>query len=262
MTQAIINFVHANGFPFGSYRTFLSYLTDDFHCIGKAQYAHTPEYALNKGYDLVVNELIDYVAEQPQPVIGIGHSFGGVLTFMAAIKAPELFRGIVLLDPPIFTGPIAWLLGLSKHTGHIDKISPAGKAKIRRRQWPKGHDLNTHFGRSRLFKDFDPRCLQDYIDSGFVHHNDNITLQFDADIETEIFRQVPTNLAKYKGQLKVPSAFFYGEHTDVATPYFRNRFIKQHQGMQACCVKNGGHMFPLEQPEQVAQQIKAVINAW
>jgi pimeloyl-ACP methyl ester carboxylesterase len=35
-------------------------------------------------------------------VIGVGHSFGGSLHYIAAVRRPELYERLVLLDSPMF----------------------------------------------------------------------------------------------------------------------------------------------------------------
>lgn len=262
MSNTIINLVHANGFPAGSYRTFLSYFQSEYQCVAHQQYGHNPHFPIHNNWRYLVDELIDFVKQQPEPVINIGHSFGGVITFMAACQAPELFRGIILLDPPIFTGISSFTLRLAKKTRLIDKVSPAAKAKIRRTHWPLNTDLSKNFSRSQLFKNFDARCLQDYVDSAVKEHKGQLELCFSRDVETEIFRNLPTNLSTFKRKLTVPSALIYGEKTDVSTPKLVQRFNKQHPEMTIHSIKNGGHMFPLEQPQATAELIQDIIKYW
>jgi len=52
-----------------------------------------------------------------EPVIAVGHSLGGVLSLMASIEAPHLFKAIVLLDAPIIGRLKSSLIRLSKNTG-------------------------------------------------------------------------------------------------------------------------------------------------
>lgn len=46
--------------------------------------------------------------------IGVGHSLGGGLTVLAAAANAELFRGLVLVGPVIFTGLHALFWGTRK----------------------------------------------------------------------------------------------------------------------------------------------------
>jgi predicted alpha/beta superfamily hydrolase len=43
-------------------------------------------------------------------VIGLGHSFGSLLTLMAAYKKPQLFSQVIIMDPPFVIGSKAFLV--------------------------------------------------------------------------------------------------------------------------------------------------------
>ena len=159
MQRPILHFSHANGFPASCYRKFFSYLEADFrigsiNCIG-----HDPAYPVTDGWPHLLAELIDHLSgHYRSPVIGVGHSLGGYLTFMAAVQRPELFKCIVLLDAPIigyFTGAA---LGMAKRVGLVDRITPAHGTRERRRDWPSVEDMVAHFRRKKIFRHFDPDC--------------------------------------------------------------------------------------------------------
>ncbi|OUS24325.1 alpha/beta hydrolase [Thalassotalea sp. 42_200_T64] len=261
MLKPVINFVHANGFPAGSYRTFLAEFSPKYTTIAHRQFGHNNHYPIHNNWQYLVTELVDFIKKQDRKVICVGHSFGGVITFIAACQHPELFRGIVMLDPPVLTGRLAWLLNLAKKTPLIDKISPAGKAKNRRRNWPLNTNLVGTFARKRLFQDFDPRCLQDYVDSAVTKRNKRLELMFSPEVEADIFRHLPSNLFKFKNKLTVPAALVYGENTDVLPVRYFKRFAALNQ-IGLTMMPNGGHMFPLEQPEKTAVMIDQLIKNW
>jgi len=260
-TKPLINFVHANGFPAGSYQTFLNYFAEEYEVVAHEKYGHDPKYPIHNGWKYLVDELIGYLKKQDQPIICIGHSFGGVISFLAACKQPELFKGLIMLDPPAMTGVMSWLLKIFKNTIYIDKITPAGKANIRRSHWPVETDLAKLFKQRQLFKNFDARCLKDYTKSAMTHRNDRIELTFDTQAETEIFRNVPTHLSTLRNKLKVPAALIYGESSDLYPSYFFKRFAKQNNHIKLHSTK-GGHMFPLEHPMETSKLIDKIISQW
>jgi len=267
--MTIINFAHANGFPAGSYQTFFNYfeqpdLNSDpskYQVVAVDQYGHNHHYPVTNNWPYLVDELIQFVKKQPEPVVAMGHSFGGVISFIAACKHPELFKGLIMLDPPVITGIESWAIKLLKKTPYIDNISPAGKSKNRREFWPSNTDLSKQFSRSKLFKNFDPRCLQDYVNSGVKLTKDQLELVFKRDVETEIFRNMPTNLAKFKQELKIPAALITANQSDVAPAYFFKRFAKLNNNIERYHI-DGGHMFPLEKPEETYRLIDQIIKSW
>jgi pimeloyl-ACP methyl ester carboxylesterase len=163
-----------------------------------------------------------------------------------------------MLDPPVITGISAVVTRLIKKTRWIDKFSPAGKAKIRRTHWPLGTDVGQSFSQRKLFKHFDKRCLDDYIKYGVVERNDRLELLFNAEIEADVFRNLPSNLASYKNKLLMPAVLVYGESTDVVPHHFFKDFARLNKNIKLQTVP-GSHMFPLEHPEKTAEVIADVI---
>tara|TARA_B110001454_G_C12681191_1_gene418139 strand:+ start:23 stop:823 length:801 start_codon:yes stop_codon:yes gene_type:complete len=259
MPKTLINFVHANGFPAGSYQTLFSYLPEQYQVISHEKYGHDDKYPVENNWQPLVDELINFVKEQleihqQEQVINVGHSFGGVISFIAACQQPKLFKGLIMLDPPVVTGGTAFAMKLIKKTHLIDKFSPSGKAKARRTQWPLGTDIAKLFARRKLFKNFDNRCLADYVNHGIIEKNEQLELAFSAQVEADIFRNLAENLSSYKNQLKIPASLIYAEQTDVFPHSFFKKFAKLNKNIQLATTP-GGHMFPLEQPEKTAQLI-------
>jgi len=264
MPKDIINFAHANGFPAGSYQTLFSYLPENMHVIALDKYGHTKQHPINHNWQAQVEELINFVEAQQidgNKVICLGHSFGGVISFIACCQRPDLFKGLIMLDPPALSGAEALAARLVKKTKWIDKFSPAGRAKNRRAQWPLGSDIGAAFARRKLFRQFDSRCLTDYVEHGICERNEQLELSFDAQVEANIFRNIPSNLPSYKNKLTVPATLVYGTETDVFPHHIFSRFVKLNKHIKLQTTP-GGHMFPMESPENTAKLITDIINSF
>jgi pimeloyl-ACP methyl ester carboxylesterase len=264
MSKTLINFVHANGFPAESYRTLFNYLPKQYHVIAHEKYGHNEKYPVQNNWQPLVDELIYFVKQQlethqQEQVINVGHSFGGVISFIAACQQPHLFKGLIMLDPPVVTGGTAFALNLLKKTRFNDKFGPAGKSKVRRTSWPLGTDVADLFARRNLFKNFDRRCLEDYVKCGIVEKNNQLELAFSAQVETDIFKNLATNLSAYKNKLQVPTTLIYADETDVFPHSFFKKFAKLNKSIHITTTP-GGHMFPLEQPEKTAKLISDIID--
>ncbi len=263
MSKTLINFVHANGFPAGSYQTLFNYLPEQYQVISHEKYGHDAKYPVENNWQPLVDELINFVKQQleihqQEQLINVGHSFGGVIAFIAACQQPKLFKGLIMLDPPVVTGGTALAMKFIKKTRLIDKFSPSGKAKVRRTQWPLGTDIAKLFSRRQLFKNFDKRCLNDYVSHGIVERNGQLELVFSAQVEADIFRNLAANLSSYKNQLIVPASLIYAEQTDVCPHSFFRKFVKLNKSIKLV-IAPGGHMFPLEQPENTAKLIADIL---
>ncbi|MBE0623092.1 MAG: alpha/beta hydrolase [Burkholderiales bacterium] len=253
MHRNILHFSHANGFPADCYRKFFSYLEPDFrigsiNCIG-----HDPAYPVTDGWPHLLAQLIDHISTNYRsPVVGVGHSLGGYLTFMAAVQRPELFKCIILLDAPIigyFTGAA---FGMLKRLGMVDRLTPAHGTRERRRDWPSAEDMVAHFRRRKIFRNFDPDCLRDYAELGTERVGGHVRLLFDPEIEYSIYRSVPHDLVYYCSRLKVPAGFIGGRHSNVL------RQVGLTHTRRSFRVKRieGGHLFPLERPQAAAEAVR------
>jgi pimeloyl-ACP methyl ester carboxylesterase len=251
----IIHFSHANSFPAPVYGKLLRALGQHYQlgwldCIG-----HDPQYPVTDCWPHLVAETIACLhSRYQQPVIGVGHSLGGYLLFYAAIRAPELFKGLVILDSPLMGPRRAGFIWLAKKLGLIDRITPGGNTLGRRDSWASVEMMHDYFARKPAFARFDPDCLADYALHGSEDDgHGGRRLRFRPRIEHQIYCGLPHDFPRYRGQLTVPTAFVAASRHDVVRPSDL-RYMQRYFGMQLHEV-GGSHLFPLEQPLATAQTI-------
>jgi pimeloyl-ACP methyl ester carboxylesterase len=209
-----------------------------------------PRYPPTEGWPRLVDQLIESL-EKISPVYGVGHSLGGYLSYLAAVRRPELFRGIVLLDAPLI-GPFRGsLLGATKRLGIVDRVTPAGATRDRRSHWRSAEEAREHFRTRKLFRNFTPECLDDYVAHGLVKKNGGLGLKIDPRIEYQIYRTIPHDMMRHLPQLEVPAAFVGGADSDVVR---RIRLAGMRPKFSFRKVP-GGHLFPFEHPREAARSI-------
>ena len=251
-------FAHANGFPAGSYKQLFSQLEDDFNIIAIDKLGHNPAYPINNNWSNVAEELIKYIEQHADgPVIGVGHSMGGMATFLAAYQRPELFSQVIMLDPPLAMSYGSLAFYLAKKTGQIDKLTPAGKTQYRKTQWDNRQACYDNLAPKGLFKGFSEQGVWDYIDSATKQRADGkLHLHYSVDAECTAFRTVPDNMEFKRKPLAVPGTLV--RFSDgVIRPYFAQRLAKLHK--MDCRTVAGGHMLPLQEPEGVGKLIKGIV---
>ncbi|WP_017429737.1 alpha/beta hydrolase [Vreelandella jeotgali] len=251
-------FAHANGFPGLSYKSLLAPLGDTFavhtlECLG-----HDPDYPVEHNWNALVEELLDSLPPPSAgPVLGVGHSLGGILMAMAARRQPQRFRGVIMLDSPLMLGPDALVMKVAKRLGLMDRITPAGKTSRRRRYWPSREAMADSLRHRSLFRRFTPEALDDYVQAGSRDREDGrIALAFDPAVEARIFRHLPDNLSRLPGRLEVPTVVIAGEASDLLTATRIRRL--ERRGLTVLGTP-GAHMFPMECPEATRAAIR---RAW
>ncbi|SFX06664.1 alpha/beta fold hydrolase [Marinospirillum alkaliphilum] len=250
MSLPILHFAHANGFPAGSYRVLLEPLKTHWKVESLDRFGHNPTFPVDHNWQALVNELLDHLQQacSDQKVTGIGHSLGGVITYMAALKQPQRFEQIILLDPPLMTGLDSLGLKLAKKLGFIDKVTPAGITRGRRSHWPNRELAIEYFASKKLFSKFHAQALADYVDHGTEPDpRGGIRLRFDPGVEVAIFRNLADHLSGSLKRLQVPVTLVRGQQSDLLTPEREKRLKRS--GF-SCISVPGGHMFPLEHPEE------------
>lgn len=252
--KALIHFAHGNGFPALCYKQMLNHLETrfDYCCIDRI--GHDPQFPVGENWHNLVNEMIASVKRQSnQPVIALGHSLGGILSLLAAIEQPELFKAVIMLDSPIIGRYKSTMVQFAKALGIIDRITPAYQTKGRRAYW-QNHDQLLAYLKSRdLFKTFTEKCLNDYISYGLELKEDGYYLRFDRHIEYQIYRTIPHILPSYEGKLVTPTALIYGDKSMVVDR-MDVRYMEKYFNVD-CTMINGTHLFPMEHPKAVANQV-------
>jgi len=248
-----VQFSHANGFPAPCYRTLFDGLGPALRIGYLDRIGHDPRFPVTDGWGNLVDELIHAVERRrTHPVLGIGHSLGGFLTAIAAARRPELFRAIILLDAPIL-GPFQGsAMQFAKRIRLIDRVTPAGSARTRRREWPSREDALAHFRHRGVFAKFDPACVEDYVRFGLVDHARGVRLWFDADIETRIYRTIPHDVANSVKGLRVPAGFIGGRDSALV----KQVGLRITRRMFHVTLIPGGHHFPFQVPELAAAAIR------
>ncbi|MEM0910002.1 MAG: alpha/beta hydrolase [Pseudomonadota bacterium] len=255
-----LHFAHANGFPAGSYKKFLRHFEPQFNVAALEKYAHDERYPLKDNWDNQVHEMIDYIQYQfDKPVVAIGHSFGGVISYMAACTQPNLFKALILLDPPLILGVARHFFKFAKSNALIDMITPAKKTKFRNREWPEEQNLVDYFASRKLFENIDKDCIHDYVESVTEVKNGKRVLTFAPDIEAAIFRTIPDNLNRFSGKLVTPTVLMTAKNTNVCVPSLYGPFLRHNPIIRHRVFARGGHMFPLEYPDALAEQIMQLL---
>jgi pimeloyl-ACP methyl ester carboxylesterase len=266
--MSLIIFSHANSFAASTYGVlFKSLKARGFSVKAIDKFGHDARYPVTNNWPHLVQQLIDFtraeVDKAGKPAFLVGHSFGGVVSLMAAARAPELARGVVLVDSPILGGWRATTLGVIKSTQLVGSISPGAISRKRRNNWPSQAAALEHLRHKKAFAKWDPQVLQDYIAHG-THdegHGDEKkrVLSFDRAVETAIYNTLPHNLDSLlrRHPVKCPVAFLGGTHSVEMKQFGMALTEKVCKGR--IMMLDGSHLFPMEKPIATAAAMEAAL---
>ena len=253
MQKEIIHFAHANGFPARTYNKLFSFLEDDFEIGFIERHGHDPKFPVRNEWRELREELkLEIENRYDKPVIGIGHSLGGILHLLNASENPELYKAVVLLDAMIISPLSSLFIKISRNTSIFEKKSPTRTALSRRNFFKSKDEAFRHY--SKKFKNFDKEVLRDYVEHGLIENGDGFELFIKPSIEAEIYRTLPSNLYKLKGKLKTPVIYIGGKNSREAklarVKYMFKKFPFDTEMVE------GTHLFPFENPQKTAKIIR------
>jgi pimeloyl-ACP methyl ester carboxylesterase len=254
--RAILQFSHANGFPAPVYRVFLDVLATRFDVRSVERFGHDPRHPVTDGWHHLADELVEAIETHGRPVIAVGHSLGGYLSLMAAVRRPDLVRGIVMLDAPLISRWLGGAIAFTKRIGAMDRFTPAPGTRHRRRVWASAREAGDHFTTKSVFRRFDPRCLRDYVTHGTQPDPAGVCLRFDPEIEYRIYRTLPHDLVRSAARLAVPGGVILGAASEIA----RRTGTATSRRHLAVATTPGGHLFPLQNPEAAGHAVLRMIG--
>lgn len=259
MPKPNIHFAHANGFPAKTYSKLFSFLEDDFDIGFLTRHGHNPKFPVSDGWETLADELREEIEKRhTRKIIGVGHSLGGILHFLVAVKKPELYKQVILLDAPIISRWSSNSLWILKITKLIDRLSPSQMTRFRRNLWKSKTEAFEHFKKKPKFGVFDEDVLRDYVEHGTIETENGFELFFKPAIEAKIYRTIPHHLPKFRGKLKIPTAYVGGTRSREGE-LARLSFMRKHFPIDFYSVE-GSHLFPFEKPKLTAEKIKQVIK--
>jgi pimeloyl-ACP methyl ester carboxylesterase len=261
--KPLIHFAHANGVPSLVYQKLFDLLKDDYDIIYVALLGPDKRYPIDANWTSLTEQVIDSIVQQAngRKVIGLGHSLGSVLTFQAALKRPELFEQVIMLDPPLIMGKDAFVLNIAQtlKLKILDQLSPAGLSKRRRDHWQSRQQAAELLRPKGFYKQFDEECFQAYIDYALTNDpvRGGVQLTIPKMDEVNIFRTNPSSWWLPQQKPKVPMHLVVAKESPFLVRKFPQQ-VKRKFGIPFT-ISPGGHMFPLEHPVEVVELIKTLI---
>lgn len=255
--DGVIQFLHANAYTPGCYAQMFKALSN-YKVIAPKQrplWKDSDDSSLTS-WSVLADDIIVHMDEVGRKdVIGIGHSMGGVASWLAAIKRPDLFSRLILIDPVIL--PLSYTLGIQWMPMSLKrKYVPIVKVASRRRDtWTDRASAKKYFLSKKVFQRFDSQALEDFIEHGLKTHVDGgVGLAYPRAWEARVYGTAPY-LWRKLGKSPCPITVIRAQYSDVigeeSWAKIKSSLSKGHF-IQA---DGAGHLVPFEQPELCADII-------
>jgi pimeloyl-ACP methyl ester carboxylesterase len=262
---SILHLAHANGFPPGTYRPLAETLTASYRVLALPQRplwpGSHPEDA--PSWHILADDLLQGLeALDRRPIVGIGHSLGGVLTLQAAVKRPSLFAAVVLIDPVIL--PPDWLRKIRQQSrrGTLQRTPLVRGARHRRTTWPSHQACFEHFRRKAPFARWTDDALMAYVEAGTRGQGDaQATLVYPPQWEAHIFATPPTSVWRDVSRLQTRTLVIRGEHSDTFTAAAERRVARHLPHARCLTIPGAGHLVAMERPAETGANIRRFLES-
>jgi len=189
--------------------------------------------------------------------IGIGHSLGATLLLHNAIKYPQRWKKIIIIEPAIFSKKIHWAYKLIRILKLEYKTHPMIRlTKNRREQFKSIEDTFNRWRNYPTFKYLSDDNLLDYVKASIVKSENTFKLRFPKQWEIEIYRGMCSldsfiwqNIKNLEAELIVIGA----ETSNTFMRGARQR-LKKHADLFKI-IPNTTHLLPFEAPKVIADLI-------
>jgi pimeloyl-ACP methyl ester carboxylesterase len=267
---APLHFLHANGYPPECYMPLFELLKTKYHLFGMKL---RPLWDDSKVEDIddwhsFSDDLLRFLASTSlsakDPVVGVGHSIGGIVTLRAALRDPSKFRVLILLDPVLFVPSFLVMWNLIRALGLGNKLHPKITGALKRRRTFDNLEMVFRGYRTReVFKYMSDESLLAYIagitkpkaDGGFelVYSPEwEARIYLTGLRDFDLWRELP--------KLEVPTLIIRGAETDTFLEKAANLVKKKNPGIQIKTLEKSTHILPLERPQEVFNLIQTFLT--
>ncbi len=277
----LLHFLHANGYPPEAYRAFLSLFSSEYQV--RASYLR-PLW-LHSDPDEVEDwtpfreDLLHFLrservrgergngsGENLDRAVGVGHSLGGTVTLMAALKSPELFQALVLIEPVIFPFWLRAAFRMLSGVGLLMQIHPLiGRTLKRKRVFASERAMYDNYREKRVFRRIPDEVLRDYVQGLARPRPDGkVELAYPPEWEVKIYQtggMADRHIWSSLGNCALPVLLIRGEETDTLVMSVVRRMEGRLSNLTFVNLSETGHLAPLEAPHRVYDHVQDFLHS-
>jgi pimeloyl-ACP methyl ester carboxylesterase len=200
----------------------------------------------------------------PEPIIGVGHSIGAIVTLRAALKDPARFRALVLIDPVLYVPSFMTRWHLVRLLGLGDRVHPLIAGTKKRRRTFSDLEIVFRGYRSRgVFRYMSDEDLRRYIQGITRLESDGTySLVYSPEWEAQIYRTAMQDFDIWRElpKLEMPTLFIRGAETDTFLEDAEKLVKRKQPRAQVIVLEKSTHLLPLERPGEVFEIIQTFLK--
>ncbi len=215
---------------------------------------------------LFSNDLLQFLLDkQLDAVTGMGHSIGAIVTLRAALKEPEHFRALILLDPVLFPPRYMLKWGITRLLQNRYRYnSRIGVTLKRRRFFDDLEQVFAGYRRRDIFRFISDEHLRILI-KGMTkpRREGGYELVFSPEWEARIYYTAAWrdwDLWRGIPKLNIPTIIIRGAETDTFLDSTAKAVSQRNSHIRIVTLENASHLLPFEKPDEVFEIVQAFME--
>lgn len=265
--KPVLHFVHGTGFNGLVYWPLLRRLVNDVDIVISNAQGHGGSDVGARFLGWTANAVMVQEAWQhirPRfgevPAIGMGHSFGSILTTLIAARDRAAFNRLILLDPLYLPPHIAIGAAWMRHLGLKEQAPMVKLVRKRRDHWPDRSTAHESLYRRGVFRHWHDEAFTAYIEHALEERDDGVHLLTPRETEADVFGGYARGVWPAIRALTLPCQAFYGTDTFPHVKKGVARAARVNPHIRTTELP-GGHCFMQEHPAATAQSIQRLLVA-
>ena len=257
-TETKLIFVHANAYPPLCYLPLLTQLSEKYELWAVEQrplwQTNEDPWQTLKSWELFSDDLINYLEKREvKSAVGVGHSFGAMVVIYAALKRPELFSQLVLIEPPILPQSLLDLIYSGHYEPHLFPM--VAKALKRRTTWQTIEEVWKSWREKPLFGRFSDEALWACVEGCVENSADGVRLRYPISWESRVYALPPADIWATLQDISHPTLALRAELSDTISEEAWQAWQAIHPSITFKQFASWGHLLPMEAPREVAETV-------
>ena len=264
----LIHVAPANGFPPHSYRPAVAPLLTDHRVVSlppRAMWLDAGAPPETPGsWTSLRDDLLDGMGEhQLPPLIGVGHSFGAVVSLLAAVKERSRFRALALLDPTILPPAMMNEIREQRQRGEMQFRPLVQGARKRRDRFNALSEAFSYWRGKPLFTDWSDDMVTRYAKSMLrATGAGDFTLSWPGAWEAHYYESFYSESWDDVARLdrSLPVLVVGGSESDTFLPEAVALLREKLPWATYLTIPGYGHLFPHAAPEQTGRILRGWVD--
>jgi pimeloyl-ACP methyl ester carboxylesterase len=214
-----------------------------------------------KNWKIFLDDYLDSIKNEDN-IVGVGHSIGGNLLLKAALKKPEKFTKIILLDPTFLIPFKIRIWNMFSFFNLQSIFLPLIKsAKNKKIYYNSVDDIYLSYRKKKIFSNFSNSDLKILIESIIIENEDGVKLIYPSDWDSKIYKTSMCNdmfIWNNISNLDVKITIIRAKASNVFFSDAEKLLAKNNNKIEFQTIE-GDHFFPINNAEKTIKLIENYI---